>query len=300
MNDQRTDIVQTSTEQSVPSQNNSAPVATSEEKSTEKKNNNKIYVIIAIILFALIIGELGFVFLYHNSAFKQLLPSFSIMSWMKETNSPKNSVSTPIVTPTVQDDIVIPVPTGQQDANGTGAAAGFSVHVEKVTEAPTDISGDKPLKGLQYIEFDVSVTNNTNKTTLIPGVFYFQDTALGKLLMPADIFGYMPAYNWIFTGLSQKHVEVSGKTPLMTTEIPAGQTVKTLYLIYQIPQGDKGKLVWDNASTIVPVIFGKNAPTTEFLQGVFIQLMMADGKLKLFELHATNSENGRVVVFSIP
>jgi hypothetical protein len=203
-------------------------------------------------------------------------------------------------TPTIQISIPIPIPTGEQYANGTGVASGFTIHLKKVTKKPI-VPGDKPLKGFSYIEFDVSVTNNTTNATFIPGMFYFQDSATGKLFMTADTFGYV-SYNWIVSSFSQKHVTVSGKKPLMTTEIPAGQTVNNLYLIYQILPAEKGKLVWDNTSTLTPVVFGtivaKNMQSDRAAQ--FIQLMMAGGELKLFELNAMNNESNRIEVFSIP
>jgi len=287
MNDQQTNTTQmqntpTPPEQPVTSGNSTLP-AISSEKNKKQKNTNKIFSIIAVLLFILILGELGYVFLYHRSSFKHpLFPSLSLFSHTQNKNN-SQSINTSTPTP-----INPPI-------NGIGIASGFTVNFEKFIKDPT-ISGDKPNKNFKYIEFDMSVTNNTSHTTLIPGMFYFQDMATGKLFMPADIFGYVP-YNWIVSSLSHKSVTIPGKNPLLTTQIPARQTVNNLYLIYQILQGEKGKLIWDNASSITMIPTNTKVASPQVAQIIY---EFQPKGVKLFKFNANDSKDSRVVVFSIP
>jgi len=199
--------------------------------------------------------------------------------------------------PFIKQSITSTIPSLSMNKNVQNSVSshGFSVNIKNADKNPK-VTGDKPGKGFIYIAFDVSVTNNNWKNAVTPGMFYFQDAITGKLFMPADILGY-PSYNWIISSLSQKHSTISGKNPLMTTEIPAGQTVNNLYLIYQIPPEEKGKLIWDTTSTVTPVVWGSNSP--KFIQLRDVLQMYEGGQLKLFELSATNNEKDRVVVFSI-
>jgi len=167
------------------------------------------------------------------------------------------------------------------------------VQVEKVTENPTGTSGDKPTKGLQYIEFDVSVTNNTNKATLVPGMFYFQDATIRKLFMPADMFGYLQDSKIIFS-FSQKNITVLGKQSLYTTIINPGQTASR-YLIYQIPPGEKGQLVWDDSYLITEIPAGQKVAQAN-------TLALAQSKKPPQPLQYTfsnPSHDNKIVVFSL-
>lgn len=261
-------------------------------QSAQSKKNRKTYSIIAVILFILIAGELGFV-LFHNSSFFTTLQS-TIIPHKDTTNN--NSTNKVVITqkllPDKTKNIIVPIPTGEQSVNGIGKAAGFIIHLNKVIENPTTVRGDKPLNGLKYIVFEVSVTNNTDTTAIIPGMFYFQDAATGKLFMPANTFGYVPAYNWIVSTFSQKHVMISGKSSLMTTEIPAGQTVNNLFLIYQMLPLEKGQLVWNTEDSITEIKFGQTGSRTK--------VIFYDSQNKIFELNTTNNKDNRIKIFSLP
>ncbi len=286
---------QTPAKQSISSTNNSIPPLSSEKNKNQQKNSNTLFSIIAIFLFILILGELVFVFLYHRSYFKNTLQfPLSILS-LGGNNNNSNNINPSVIQPTPPEIIsnaIVPVPTGQQVINGTGAASGFTVHVEKVTEAPTDISGDKPLKGFQYIEFDVSVTNNTNNTTLIPGMFYFQNGTAGKLFLPADMFGYLNDSR-IISALSQKEVTISGKQSLYATDIKPGQTV-TRYLIYQILPGEKGQLIWDDSHSLTAVSPGEKVAQKNILA------QTQQGKLPVPLQYTTynSGHSNKITVFS--
>ncbi len=192
----------------------------------------------------------------------------------------------------IKKSIMSNLPSLSKSRTMTGAitSQGFSIKVNKI-RSNSQVIGDKSLNGFTYLVFDVSVRNNTNKADTIPGMFYFDDAKTGKLFMPADVIGYVE-YTWILTAFSQKNVTVPGENPLLTTKIPSGQIIDGLYLIYQIPTGDKGNLVWDTTNTLTPMVVGMK-PSINSIQ-------LAGEKKKLFELNATNSERGRVVLMSIP
>jgi hypothetical protein len=305
MSDQQTNInqtpnttapnAQTPAKQSISSTNSVPPLSSDKDKKRQDKNN-KILRILAVLFFILILGELGFVFFYHRSSFNNTLQSpLSMLSWTKSKNNTTNINTQPVISvtlPPIPSNVTIPVPTEQQYIKGTGAASGFTAQIEKVVENPTDTSGDKPLKGFQYIEVDLTVTNNTGNTTLIPGMFYFQDAITRKLYMLANIFGYVQAYNWIIPGFSQRRVTIPSKNILMTTEIPSEQTVNNLYLIYQVFPGEKGKIVWDTADTIKEIKFGEKVSPSKIINYYLLN--------KIFELNATNNEDNRIEVFSFP
>ena len=301
MDDKKSETVQiqnTQLQTMPPSVDNTSPTMPSQQNDKQGKSTNRIYIMLAIFFLILILGELEFVFVLHHSLLDILRPSSLVHK--QSINSSGNTI--PIVpkpTPSNIDanNTTIAVPTGQS-ADGTGPAAGFAVHVNKVIKNPT-VTGDKPATNLEYIEFDVSVTNNTNTTSLTPGVFYLQEATTGKLFIPADMFGLV-SYNWIASAFSSKHVTIPGKNPLMTTQIPAGQTVSNLYLIYQILWGEKGQLVWDTTSSLTPVQTVRGPDSPKYIPLNQPVELNFGGKLSVFELHATNNENTRIEVFSIP
>jgi hypothetical protein len=88
---------------------------------------------------------------------------------------------------------------------------------------------------MQYLEIDLSLTNTSNKQDPVTCGDFFYQTMAGKELVTATTIG---------TDSPGKNVEVVGKEALVAEFLKAGQTVDTKYVIYQIPKGDKGKLVW--------------------------------------------------------
>ncbi len=135
-------------------------------------------------------------------------------------------------------------------AQGSGGAAGITVTVTGVIPNP-QITGDAPDAGMQYVEIDVSVTNNTKNVMIVPGTFDYQ-TAAGSLLNTADTTGKKASY-------PGKNVQVTGKEPLASLSLRPGQTGSAYYLIYQVPKTDTGgKLIWydgyyDTSSTKIAI-----------------------------------------------
>ena len=118
---------------------------------------------------------------------------------------------------------------------GTAATAqNFSVKATKGVPNP-QTTGDKPDAGTQYIEVDLSITNNGSQEDLVPGTFYYQTTA-GKEITTADTFGNQ--------GSPNKNVQIVGREAMVAVSLKPGQTDETHSVIFQIPQGDKGKMIW--------------------------------------------------------
>jgi hypothetical protein len=135
-------------------------------------------------------------------------------------------------------------------ANGSGSFKDFTVKVTGVTPNP-QTTGDAPSAGMQYLEVDLSITNSTKLQGVIgSGSFYYQ-TSSGKILLTADTMGTQ-------AGAPNKNVLIVGKQSLSSAAIDPGQTDSSHYLIYQIPKGDKGKVIWysgisDTSSTKIAI-----------------------------------------------
>lgn len=122
-----------------------------------------------------------------------------------------------------------------QPAKGSGDAADFVVKLTSVNSNP-QTTGDQPDAGMQYVEVDFSITNNGRQSNLVPGTFYYQ-TASGKLLNSVDVQG-------TGSNIDSKNAQVAGKETLNAASVEPSQTDTSHYLLYQIPKGDTGKLVW--------------------------------------------------------
>jgi hypothetical protein len=122
-----------------------------------------------------------------------------------------------------------------QTAYGSGVAAGLTVKITQVTLNPPTI-GDLPNAGTQYVEVDLLVSNHNKYSTIVPGTFVYQ-TATGALLNTADSVGTPPLY-------PNKNVQVFEKQPLSSLSLGPGKSDGTHYLIYQVPPGGTGTLIW--------------------------------------------------------
>lgn len=126
-------------------------------------------------------------------------------------------------------------PLGQL-AYGSGGEAGLAIKVGHIVLKP-QTTGDAADAGMLYMEIDLSVTNNTQSSMIVPGTFYYQ-TAAGKLISTATSTGDKSTY-------ANKNVQVVGKDSLEGLSLPAGQTDASHYLIFQVPSADiSGKLIW--------------------------------------------------------
>lgn len=124
--------------------------------------------------------------------------------------------------------------TTETPLGSVGQADNFSVKVTNVFLNPST-TGDRPDTGTQYLEVDLSITNNGTQENAVPGSFYYQTTA-GKELATANTFGNQ--------GTPNKQVQIVGKKLLVADFLKPGVTDTSQSVIFQIPQGDKGKMVW--------------------------------------------------------
>lgn len=117
----------------------------------------------------------------------------------------------------------------------TATAENFSVKVTKVVPNP-QTTGDKPDTSSQYLQIDLSLTNNGNgDNRFVPGTFFYK-TSSGKELLEAHVFGNQ--------GSPNKNVGIVGRQSMATVTVEPGKTDDTRSLIFQVPQGDKGQVVW--------------------------------------------------------
>jgi TM2 domain-containing membrane protein YozV len=123
-----------------------------------------------------------------------------------------------------------------QTATGTGDAARWAVKIS-VNQSP-QTTGDSPNAGMHYVEVDFTITNNSSQSGLLPGSFYYQ-TASGKLYNDTGTQGTGPS-------IDSKNVQLasSNSKALVADSVNTGQTDTSHYLLYQVPNGDNGKLVW--------------------------------------------------------
>lgn len=125
-------------------------------------------------------------------------------------------------------------PLGQA-AKGSSDTAGISIKVVGVINKPP-VTGDPADKGQRYLEIDLSI-NDSGSSDIVPGTFVYQ-SADGKLINTA---GSAAAGS----DNPQKNVQVPGKQSLEDLSLKRNQTAGPVYLIYQVPQTDKGgKLIW--------------------------------------------------------
>ncbi len=117
-------------------------------------------------------------------------------------------------------------------------ASNFAVKVTKVVADPRT-SGDAPDAGMQYLEVDLSVTNVGSQKNIVPGSFFYQ-TSAGTELMTANTFGN--------EGTANKNVHIQGRDLFIAVALEPQQTDATKSVIFQIPQGDKGKLIWHESA----------------------------------------------------
>jgi TM2 domain-containing membrane protein YozV len=117
----------------------------------------------------------------------------------------------------------------------TATANSFAVKIAGVTINP-QYKGDAPSAGMQYVEVDITQTNNGKYNNNVTGGFTYQ-TSAGKEYLGANTSGTSPA--------PDKNVTLVGKDLLVADFLNAGQS-DTKALVFQVPQGDKGdgKLIW--------------------------------------------------------
>lgn len=139
-------------------------------------------------------------------------------------------VQTPNDTQKTDNDVITPL-------GSVVHAEGFSLAVTKVVLNPST-TGDRPDAGKQYLRVDLSITNNSSVRRPVIGGFSYL-TSSGQVIYEAAtmIDGRAP----------NKRVRMVGREPLIALTL-AGEAVDDAHsLLFQVPMGDKGRLVWRNS-----------------------------------------------------
>jgi len=123
-----------------------------------------------------------------------------------------------------------------QTAVGTGDAKGWSVSIA-VNQNP-QTTGAAPNVGWHYIEVIFRITNNSGQPGISPGTFYYQ-TASGKLYNNTATEGSGSTIDAKNVLLANSNLQ-----DLNADYINNGQTDSSHYLLFQVPNGDNGKLIW--------------------------------------------------------
>lgn len=186
--------------------------------------NKKVTTIILIIVLLINLSLAFYYFFVAASFFKALNNGVTI------TGNPDGSTTTTIGAENdkkADNNTVTPL-------GSPATAESFSVKVTKVVPNP-QTRGDKPDAGTQYLQVDLSITNAPNGDDgFIPGSFFYQ-TSSGQQYNEARVFG---------ANSPNKDVEVIGRQSITAVTVEPGKTDDTRSLIFQIPQGDKGQVVW--------------------------------------------------------
>jgi TM2 domain-containing membrane protein YozV len=186
--------------------------------------NKKTATIILIIMFLINLVLVLYYFFVAASFFKALDKGVSIT-----TNSDGSTTTTIGTEDKQKTDNNTVTPLGS-----SASAEKFAVKVTKVVPSP-QTTGDKPDAGTQYLQIDLSLTNTGSESDFVPGSFFYR-TSAGKELLEAHVFGNQ--------GSPNKNVELVGRQSMTAVTVDAGKTDDTRSLIFQIPQGNKGQLVW--------------------------------------------------------
>jgi TM2 domain-containing membrane protein YozV len=190
------------------------------------EKNRKVAIIIFIIAW-LLTAVAGW---YDVTMVNKTVSTLGKGDSINVTISSNGNSSTPKATAVTAD-----TPLGQT-AKGSGDAADFAVTISKVTPNP-QTTGDAPNANMQYVEVDFTITNSGTQANFLPGTFYYQ-TAAGKLYNDTNTQGTGP-------NIDAKNVQLASTSnqQLVAASINPSQT-STYYLLYQVPTGDKGKVIW--------------------------------------------------------
>ena len=113
-------------------------------------------------------------------------------------------------------------------ASGNGNASGWQVKID-VRQNPQTI-GPQAIAGMHYMEVIFNITNLNSQSGLLPGSFYYQtynDSLISNLPTNSGVALTSPSL-----------------MPLENISILPGKTNKNHYLLFQIPNRDRGKIIW--------------------------------------------------------
>lgn len=193
----------------------------------------KLSVILLIVILVLQILSIIAPFMVMASFFKKINDGVTVQTedgqgtfTIGDSNEPKedSDTITPIGEAFVYDD--------------------FSITITKIVLDP-ETTGDEPDDGMQYLRADLVVTNNGDTKDSMPSNFTYKTGEGDQVFLAANVFG---------DNAPSKNVQLVGRDTFAVTFMEAGQTLDTLSLIFQIPEGDQGTIVWRGVFSSSPII----------------------------------------------
>ncbi len=123
-----------------------------------------------------------------------------------------------------------------QSASGNGDASGWQVKIN-VNQHPKT-TGEPANPGTHYMSVVFTITNNSGKSALVPGSFYYQ-TYTDSLLNDTSVQGNESTI--VFKNVRLANTNLS---QLKALRLAPGQTDNSHYLIFDVPNNDNGKIIW--------------------------------------------------------
>ncbi len=183
-----------------------------------KEGRKVAFAVFGLIVLINLIGWTSVIFKIKNGVNKTYTYSSdtsSLVATEKKT-SPSTSVETPF---------------------GSSVQIGdLAIKVSKVTMDP-QVQGDAPDAGKQYVKVTLDITNNGATADSVLGSKFYYMTQSGDQLNTANTFT-----SDLNGQTSGKNIYIDGERAVVFENVEPGTTT-TGYLIYQIPQGDQGKLI---------------------------------------------------------
>lgn len=179
-------------------------------KGVKKAGKLGLIVIVIIVLAAL--GSIGYY--------------FSVMN--KKTNTYNPNSTTP------NNQAISETPVGT-----TATANNLAVTVLETNRAPA-VTGDAPDAGMEYLAVDIRIKNTGSGISQITSGNFLYLLSAGDEIPTASTATNLSEPN----GPQPKNVEIQGKTLFRGLEEINSEAEITRTLVYQIPIGDIGKLIW--------------------------------------------------------
>lgn len=124
------------------------------------------------------------------------------------------------------------------NVDGTGDAANLSVSIPSVDVSPKT-TGDAADTGKKYVEVNFVIANSGSSDKPLPGMFYYR-TPDGKLFNDTSTLSNEPTNSAKNVKLADPYmINLSGVSSMKKGEVNANY-----YLIFQVPKGDLGQVVW--------------------------------------------------------
>lgn len=117
---------------------------------------------------------------------------------------------------------------------------GYDIAVTAAIRNP-EVSGDAPDPGMEYVQVDFAITNKEGTSIFAPNDFYYK-TSVGEYLHTANTH----------TGdvVGKSTYPQDGRKPFMVASVDIGETNTEYAMVFQVPAGDTGSLVFVDAFSL--------------------------------------------------